>query len=246
MRPLRPTTRLLGVAAGCALAWAAPARADAPAADPALARCTGETGARLRFLEGELAGDRRYADLWWKGWTTVFASGVVVQGARAGFEGHEGQRADLIVSAAKSAIGLTRSLWSPPSARLGASELAGMPTATEADCAARLARAEQVLRRNAEESRSERRSWVPHAANLGLNLAGALIVAEGFDEKDGWTSGAIGFAVGEGRIWSHPWQAGNALAEYERRFPASGVPREPPTSWHFESWGAGARVTVRY
>lgn len=246
MSPLRPISGLLCAMTCCALAGAAPAQAEPPAPDPALERCTGDTGARLRFLEDRLGGDRRYADLWWKGWTTVFVGGIVVQGTRAGFEGDEGQRADLIVSAAKSAIGLGRSLWSPPPARLGASELAGMPTDSAEGCAARLARAEEILRRNAEDGDSERRSWIPHAANLGLNLAGAVIVAEGFDEKDGWVSGAIGFAVGEGRIWSYPWQAGNALAEYERRFPASGLPHEPATTWHFESWGAGARVTVRY
>jgi len=227
------------------------AGAAAPAAgetdrDRALARCAGETGQRLRFLESRLDGHARYADLWWKGWTGVFAGGIVVSGVRAGFEGDRGERADLVVTAAKSAIGLARNLWAPPPARLGARELAGMPTDTADGCARRLARAEEILHRNVEDAREGRRSWIPHVANLALNLAGALIVAEGFDEADGWTSGALGFAVGEARIWSHPWQAGGTLAEYRRRFPASGVPQAPATSWHLESWGAGARVTVRY
>lgn len=230
-----------------AVAAAAPASAEERrAGDPASERCGGETGERLRFLESRLDGNQRYADLWWKGWTAVYVGGIAVQGTRAGFEDDRGQRADLIVTAAKSGIGLARNLWSPPPARLGASELAGLPTDTAEGCAQRLARAEQVLRRNAQDARDERRSWIPHLANFGLNLAGAVIVAEGFDEQDGWLSGALGFAVGEGRIWSYPWQAGGALEEYERRFPASGVPRPPPTTWHFESWGAGARVTVRY
>lgn len=246
MRRRRSSTRLVAAVLCWIGSGAAPVAAEEPAPDPALERCTGDTGTRLRFLEARLAGDRRYADLWWKGWTSVFAGGVVFQGARAGFEGDEGQRADLIVSAAKAGIGLARSLWSPPPARRGASELASISTATPEGCAERLARAEAILRRNAEKTAFERRSWIPHAANLGLNLAGALIVAEGFDEQDGWVSGAIGFAVGEGRIWSYPWQAENALADYERRFPASGVPHAPAPSWHFESWGAGARVTLRY
>jgi hypothetical protein len=239
-----PMHRIL--VAALLLALAAPAAAKEVAVDPALERCGGDTGARLRFLETNLEDDRRYADLWWKGWTTVFVSGIVVQGARAGFEGHEGQRADLIVSAAKSGIGLARSLWSPPPARRGAAELQGISTDTPAGCAERLARAEEILRRNAEDGRSERRSWIPHLGNLGLNLAGALIVTQGFGERDGWGSAALGFAVGEVRIWSYPWQAGNALEEYEQRFPASGLPATPPTTWHFEPWGAGARVTLRY
>jgi hypothetical protein len=243
---MRSTIRGLRLAALLVAGASAPVQAGETRSDPAIERCSGDVGARLRFLEDSLAGDRRYADLWWKGWSTVFVGGIVVQGTRAGFEEEQGKRAEFIVTAAKSSIGLARALWSPPPARLGAAELAGMATETPADCAERLVRAEEILRRNAEDTQDERRSWIPHVANFGLNLAGAVIVAEGFDESDGWWSGALGFAVGEGRIWSYPWQATGDLAEYERRFPASGVPQSPPTSWHFESWGAGARVTLRY
>jgi hypothetical protein len=233
--------KVLAATALLALGGNGPAAAAEEAWDPALERCTGDTGARLRFLEGNLEEDRGYAHWWWHGWTGVYTGGIVVQGARAVVEEEQGKRADFIVTAAKSSIGLARNLWSPPPARLGARELEGM-----GDCDARLARAEEILRRNAEDSRRERRSWIPHLANFGLNLAGALIVAEGFDESAGWTSGALGFVVGEGRIWSYPWQAGGALAEYERRFPASGVPQPPPTTWQLESFGNGVRVTLRY
>lgn len=243
---MRPIQRVLSTAAICALGTAAPAQAEETRSDAALERCGGDVGARLRFLEGRLEGDQRYASLWWKSWTAVYVGGIAVQGTRAAFEEEQGKRADFIVTAAKSSIGLARNLWSPPPARLGADELAGIPTDTPAGCADRLAAAEAILRRNAEDSRDERRSWIPHLSNFGLNLAGALIVAEGFDESAGWISGAVGFAVGEGRIWSYPWQAQSGLEEYERRFPASGVPQPPPTTWHFESFGAGARVTVRY
>jgi hypothetical protein len=246
METRKSTRSRLAAAALVALGAAAPALGEEPEVDPAVASCAGETGARLRFLEGALEGDQRYADLWWKGWGAVYVGGLVIQGTRAAFEDEQGQRADMIVSAAKSGIGLARNLWSPPPARLGAEELMSMPTATVEECEQRRARAEAILHRNAEAAREERRSWIPHLANLGLNLAGAVIVAEGFDESDGWVSGAVGFAVGEGRIWSYPWQAGGALEEYQRRFPASGLPTTPPVSWQFESWGAGARVTLRY
>jgi hypothetical protein len=228
---------------GCAPALAAdPDRA--PAAPRAL--CESGTEARLRFLEEHLEGRRTYADLWWKGWNTVYAGGIVVEGVRAGLEDDRGERADRIVGAVKSGIGLAQNLWSPPPARLGASELDDLPTDSPEGCAQRLARAEEILRRNAEASHDERRSWIPHLGNLGLNLAGALIVAKGFDERSGWGSGALGFAVGEVRIWSYPWHAGGALEEYERRFPASGVPQGPPTTWRIESWAGGARVVLRY
>jgi len=75
------------------------------------------------------------------------------------------------------------------------------------------------LHRAARQAHEERRSWRAHVGNLALNLAGAIVVAEGFDEGSGWGSGALGIVVGEIRIWTYPWQAERALAEYERRFP---------------------------
>jgi hypothetical protein len=157
-----------------------------------------------------------------------------------------GERADQIVSAVKSGIGLGQNLWMPPPARDGADALRGMPADSAAACAERLARAEDVLRRNAEESREQRFGWIPHAGNLALNAAGALIVTQGFDEKSGWASAALGLVVGEITIWTYPWQAPGALAEYERRFPASGVPQPPAASLHLEPWGNGARLVLRY
>ncbi len=150
------------------------------------------------------------------------------------------------MGAVKSAIGLARNLWVPPGAKEGAEPLRGMPTRSAAECARRLERAEEVLRRNAEQADAERTSWIPHLANLALNAAGAVIVAEGFDEGSGYGSGALGLAVGEARIWSHPWQARGALEEYERRFPEDGVPRPPPTTWRLEPWRAGGRLVVAF
>jgi hypothetical protein len=214
--------------------------------DAALDRCESGTRDRLHFIEGHLDGARTYANRWWLAWNGVYTGGIVFEGGRAWMADDRGERADHVTSAVKSVIGLTENLLRPPPAKHGTRDLRGIATDSSDGCAQRLARAEEILRENAAESRRERWSWKPHAANLALNLAGALIVAEGFDESSGWTSGALGIAVGEGRIWSYPWQADGALEEYERRFPASGLPSTPETTWRLESWGAGARVVVRY
>jgi hypothetical protein len=245
-RTTRGSLAILSAAALAALAAASPVGAKERPTDPALERCAGDTGERLRFLERRLDAHRGYADAWWKAWSGVYVGGIVVGGASAGMADDRGERADQIVTAVKAGIGLTRNLLSPPPAREGARELEGIDTSTAAGCAQRLARAQEILQESAAAARRERRSWIPHLANLGLNLAGAVIVAEGFDESSGWTSGAVGFAVGEGRIWSYPWQAGSVLEEYERRFPRSGIPQEPATSWQLESWGGGARFVLRY
>jgi hypothetical protein len=99
----------------------------------------------------------------------------------------------------------------------------------ESACRERLRVGEELLRTNARESES-RWSWKRHAANVAINVAGALIVAEGFDESRGWRSAGIGIAVGETFTFSHPWKGDDDLAEYERRFESIGVPAVKPVS----------------
>jgi hypothetical protein len=199
---------------GCAALGGGPL----PPPDPAIAQCAPPLAARLRFLESHLAEHARYARRWWNAWNGVYVGGIVVSGALAGIEDGRGERADQAVDAAKSVIGLTHNLIDPPTAREGVEPLRAIDTDSPAGCERRLAFAEELLRRHAEDARHERRRWLPHLGNLALNLAGALIVAEGFDEGSGWSSGAIGFVVGEIRIWTYPHQAERTLEEYERRF----------------------------
>jgi hypothetical protein len=230
----------VGFAIACCLSESAAAQDRTPAA----ASCEPETAARLSFLEERLEARRRYADIWWKSWGTVYGFGLVVEGTRAGFENDRGERANQVVGAVKSSIGLARTFLSPPHAKDGADELLALP-ATSEDCATRLARAEEMLSRNAEEADS-RYSWTRHLANLGLNLAGAVIVAEAFDEPRGWASGALGFAVGEVHLWSHPWQARQDWEEYQRSFPRNGSSRAPSTTWRVLPSASGVRVVVEF
>jgi hypothetical protein len=191
----------------------------APRRDFAVDRCDADTAARLRFLEGRLARHARYASRWWNAWNVVYGGGIAVSGTLAGVEDGRGERADHAVGAAKSAIGLTRSLVAPPVVRDAPALLRAIDPSAPDGCARRLARAEELLERAAEQARRERRAWLPHLSNLALNLVGAVIVAEGFDEGSGWGSGALGLVVGEIRLWSYPWQAGETRRDYEARFP---------------------------
>jgi hypothetical protein len=205
---------VLLTAAGCASVGANDVRAP----DPALARCEPELAARLRFLEPRLASHARYARSWWWVWNGVYGGGIAYGSALAATGDGRGERANEAVNAVKSAIGLTRNLLAPPAAREGVEGLEAIDPSHPGACAERLARAEQQLARAAQEAREERRAWLPHLSNLALNLAGALVVAEGFDEGSGWSSGLLGIVVGEIRLWSHPWQAESTLEEYRKRF----------------------------
>jgi hypothetical protein len=208
--------------------------------------CDSETGARLRFLEERLAGGQTYARWWWGGWLGFYATGTVVQSVRAGLEDEGDGRADYTISAVKALIGTTRLLVARPQARLGAEPLLALPLDEPAHCAARLGVGEETLLQNAKEA-DARWDWRRHAFNVGLNVVGGVIADEAFDaQRRGWISAGVGIAVGTAMILSHPWQAAGDLAEYERRFPASGVPADPPTSWRIVPWPGGAALALRF
>lgn len=217
----------------------APRLAAAPPETPA---CPADVQARLEFLEERLDERRVWADRWWKFWTTTYGLGVVVQSVRAGIEDDDGEQADFVVSAVKALSGTARLLWSPPAARVGADPMRAIAADDAAGCAARLAAGEEQLRAAAHDSES-RWSWKRHLANVATNVAGGVIVAEGWDESDGWVSAGTGIAVGEVQTWSHPWHADDDLAEYEQRF---GLAHGARASWHVAAWGRGLRVGVRF
>jgi hypothetical protein len=190
-----------------------------PPPDGALAACEGSVGARLQYLEPRLAAHASYADRWWWLWNGVHATGLVYGGVMAGVEDDGGERALAAVDATKSAIGLADGVLDPPVLRKGIDPITDIETATAEGCVARLRAAEELLYAAADDAHAERRGWIAHAGNLALNLIGAVVVAEGFDEPSGWGAGALGFVVGEVELWSFPWHAEHTVREYERRFP---------------------------
>jgi hypothetical protein len=205
--------------------------------------CDADTAARLSFLEQRLDERRTYADRWWKIWTGGYALGTVVQSVRAGIEDDDGEQADLVVGAAKALFGTTRLLLWPPNARVGADPMRAVTPDSDAACRERLAVGERLLRRNADESAS-RWSWKRHLANIAINVAGGVIVAEGFDESRGWTSAGIGVAVGETMTLTHPWTGEDDLEAYERRF--ASVPPATAPELRLGSWGRGLRISVLF
>lgn len=238
-------SRRRALIAGALLSICAPGmgQAEDPAA-PTLdvSACRPHTRERLQWLVERTDSRELYADLWWKGWFGFYGAGVVIQGTRAGLENDGGQRADLIVSAIKAAGGVTRLYFARPVARLGADPLRADPLPDEESCVARVAQGEALLRQAAEESQN-RWDWKPHLFNVAVNTAGALIVTQAFNQKSGWTSGAIGIAVGEAMVWSHPWHGKSDLEDYETRFARTSSSR---TSWTLMPYAGGLLVQVKF
>lgn len=192
---------------------------DARAQD--FGRCSGGTAERLSFIEQRLEERQPYARYWWMGWTSFYSLGMVIQSVQAPFEGDDSRQADLVVSAVKATFGVTRLLLWPPNARLGADPMYVVEPVDESACRERLRLGEELMRKNARESES-RWDWRRHVANVAINVGGALIVAEGYDDPwRGWRSAGVGIAVGEVFTFSHPWKADDDLAEYESKFGAN-------------------------
>jgi hypothetical protein len=209
-------------------------------------RCSAGTAERLTFIEDRLELRRPYAKYWWMGWTGFYGLGMVVQSARAPFEGDDSKQADLVVSAVKASFGFTRLIFWPPTAKAGSDAMRVVEPTDEAQCRERLRIGEELMRKNARESES-RWDWKRHAANVGINVAGALIVAEAYDDPwRGWRSAGIGIAVGEAFTFSHPWKADDDLAEYEAKFGTSADLQPRKVSFELGPRLGGLQLGVKF
>jgi hypothetical protein len=223
------------------------ARADDQPAATALdvSACSEGSRARLQWLINRLEEREQYADIWWKGWFGFYAIGVVYQSTSAALEDDGSHQADDIVGAVKALVGVTRLYFARPTARLGADPLIVAAPPDEAACAARVAEGEALLQKAAKES-DRRWDWRPHAFNVALNVVGAVIATQAFDDDDGfkkgWYSMGLGIAVGEAMIFSHPWKGRSDLDEYQAAF----SPSTPQTSWSIQPYHAGLRLQVNF
>jgi hypothetical protein len=188
-------------------------------ATPAFAQISDEeVSERLRFLDARLKANARLSTAWQVGWSGVYGVGMVVQAGRANAAESDAERADLIVSASKAGIGTLSRLLRPPLAMSASQKLRVLPEATPEERLRKLARAEDLLERTARES-DARYSWIAHTTNIGLNVAGGLIVWLGYhDFARAAESAGIGVAVGELSIWTQPWQPKRDWKAYRRRY----------------------------
>lgn len=205
-----------------------------------------ETTRRIRFIEQRLDAGRASHTAWHVGWVSVYGVGLLVQVGRATMAIDPAERADQIVGASKAVVGVVAHLVRPPVAMFGARELALMPEATPEEREAKLRRAELLLVRAAHESD---RRWSPwaHAANVGLNVVGLLVVGLGWgDWERAALSSSIGVIVGEASILSQPWRARRDLRDYREASFGTELGALPRTRSRIEVQAAGAAVRVTW
>jgi hypothetical protein len=203
-------------AAAVVIAWSP--RADA-AEPPDAARTSlsdAEIERRLDFIEQRLEASKRHAQIWYWSWLTINGGATIALSVAASIADDADDRAAYIPQAALAALGVADlTLIRPLQARLGAEPIRNLPDGTRAQRLAQLERAEALLRGNAERA-ADRRSWLLHLANFGLNAAaGAVTYATG-NASDALISFGSGVAAGEIYIWSEPGAPARDWQDYQR------------------------------
>jgi hypothetical protein len=206
------STRLAPLAA--ALLLVAGRAAAQGTATPADAEVTN----RVAFIESALDAGRPAADLWWYGWLAGYGAATAGQIAVCSSTDDQKQRQDMRVGAYNAALGAVGQAVFPLEAGRFAARLKELPAATPEARRAKLAAAEDYLRRAAAQERLGR-SWQPHVLSAAVNLGAGLAIWQHYDRpaRDGLVTFAISQLVSEIQIFTQPMRATRDLREYEKR-----------------------------
>jgi hypothetical protein len=221
---------------------------------------------RLAFITKALDAAQPRAKAWWYGWIAGYGTATVVQGGLAAAhwndvktdasveppqtERDRGFAEDMLVGGATTALGVAGLLIDPFLPAYGPSRLRSLPETTDEDRRAKLAAAEDMLRRCARRE-AEGRGWRTHLLNIGVNALAGVATAAAFHRP--WTDGLTTFAVGEAvsllNIYTQPRRATRDLEAYEasllgrRPGPARPV---PGSAWAVGRIPGGISLTIRF
>jgi hypothetical protein len=175
-----------------------------------------EIGRRLGFIEQRLDASKRRAQIWYWSWLAINGGATIGLSVASAIADDADDRASYMPQAVLAALGVADlTVIRPLQARFGAEPVRSLPDATRAERAAKLERAEALVRGNAERAEG-RNSWLLHLANFGLNAAaGAVTYATG-KTTDALISFGSGFAAGEIYIWSEPGAPARDWQDYQR------------------------------
>jgi hypothetical protein len=151
-------------------------------------------------------------DEWSWAWGSVYAAGVIAQGAALPFTSDHGKRIDLYVGVASTGFGALSLTLLPLQLTVPLRSARGH--LQDPDRCAALARAEATLFKVDKDQRLAT-SWVGHAGNILVNVGIGLILGLGYDR---WSSGAlsmgVGIAVGEGNAFTQPHHLKDVIERY--------------------------------
>jgi hypothetical protein len=251
-RPL-PSLRALALPA-LLLLFAPRARAtECRAVDggtPALALIPAEK--RIEWIDHRLRHEAHNARLWSGLWGAGYGAITVGQAILATQQSDTGQRAENIVGAAASFIGVMAVVILPPSVERDQSwwEKHKRLIPPNADPCATLATAEHLLVRAAD---SEEFGIGPlvHIGNFAVNIAAGLVLGIGFNRWPAFAYvGLVGIAVGEVQVITQPTGSIADLRRYKNGDLGDGKQAASRLRWSVAPWahrdGGGASFALTF
>jgi hypothetical protein len=185
-----------------------------------------EVRARIARIEASLDGGKALANVWWIGWIAIQAGSAAGFGALAIADRESPDMPVDAVNAGVGAIGATMLVVMPFVPAYAPYKLRKLPDDTPGARRAKLAAAEEWLRRSAD-SEELGRGWIAHLLNFGVAAAAGLLLAFAFettDWKDGLYNFGFLFAVGELQVVTQPTRATREWEAYRRLY--APVPQE--------------------
>jgi hypothetical protein len=174
---------------------------------------------RLDFIQSRFDARQKHATKWWRGWLAGYSLLTVGQGTVYVLSSDPGLRADTLVGAAGSSLGLLSVAFAPMHSRSAATTFRSSASNTPATHLAKLEQGERLLRQTSEEAELAT-SWLAHAASTAVAIASGLTLWLVYDRpvQGGLTFGA-GLLIGQSQIRTYPAAPISDWREYQRRFP---------------------------
>jgi hypothetical protein len=174
-----------------------------------------EVTRRLSFIEQHLESGTAAADRWWYGWYAGYSALTVGQFAIALAVDDPRARADNVVGAVASSLGVIPLGFFPFTPRSAAADLRVYPATTPAERRRKLAAAERLLHA-ASDVEIQGRSWITHALGFSVSIASGLVLGLGYHSTRGALLNSLGgVALTELQIFTQPTAAIGAWQAYE-------------------------------
>lgn len=209
-------------------------------------RSDAEVVRRLSFIEQRLESGTAAADRWWYGWYAGYTALTTGQFIIALNVTDAKSRADYVVGAVASSLGVIPLGFVSFTPRFAAADLRVYPAKTPEQRRRKLAAAERLLHA-ASDVELQGRSWITHALGLSVSLATGLVLGLGYHSTRGALLNSLGgVALTELQAFTQPTAAIDAWRAY-----SLGQIASPPTATNEPRWslaprGLGLGLTVNF
>ncbi|MDD4644376.1 MAG: hypothetical protein PHY99_00135 [Bacteroidales bacterium] len=174
---------------------------------------------RIQCIQTMLQQDKINTDRWWYGWLGGYSAATVGQGAVSMMSDDKSTQQDMALGAATTALGAVGQLIAPLHPGRQAELLINLPESTCGERLAKLAVAEEYLKKSAETEKLGK-SWKAHALYGAVNLSSGLITWLGFNRSiwAGVGNLAMNTVISEVQIWTQPTRSMKNYEAYCRKY----------------------------